>query len=134
MTKITSVKIRNRVEQFTNETDAKAFAKKHGGEILAANAADGGIGTQSSIPTRSPGLCTLLGLGIVALNTSGEIECAYSSNGDKSSPRDTDKIVNGLIAFWRTRLGSDVDSTVKFLQERHPLLFPAALARVSGLH
>ena len=128
MTKITSVKIRNRIEQFTNETDARSYAKKHGGEILlSANAADG-VGTQTSMPVKSPGLCTLLGLSIVALSTPEELECAYSANGGTSSPRDCDKIVNALIAFWRSKNGSDVDQTVNFLQKRHPLLFPQKTA------
>jgi len=128
MTKITSVKIRNRIEQFTNETDARSYAKKHGGEILlSANAGDG-IGTQSSMPTRNPFLCTLLGLSTAALSTPREIETAFEANGNKSSPRDCDKIVNALIAFWRSKNGSDVDQTVNFLQKRHPLLFPQKTA------
>lgn len=131
--KIHQVKIRDRVESFVNETDAKAYARKHGGEILSANAADG-VGTQSSMPTRNPFLCTLLGLGIAALNTPGEIETAFEANGNKSSPRDTDKIVNALVGFWRTKRGGDVDSTVQFFQDRHPLLFNSSLAKVSGLH
>jgi hypothetical protein len=131
-TKITSVKVRGRVEQFTNEADARSYAKKHGGTILAANAADG-IGTQTSMPVKSPGLCALLGLSISALNTPGELECAYSANGGTSSPRDTDKIVNALISFWRTRRGGDVDDAMQFLQKKHPLLFNSSLAKVSGL-
>jgi hypothetical protein len=133
MTQIIQVETRHGITEFANAESAESYRKKWGGKILnTANAAIDGITSQTALPVRSPGLCGLLGLDTVALNTPGELEAAWSANGSKSTPRDTDKIVHGLIAFWRGRKSCDVNTAAAFLKERHPLLFPSSLAATAG--
>jgi hypothetical protein len=134
-TVITKVQTRHGIAEFTNAQDGAAYARKHGGKVLnTANAAIDGIAQQpkSSMPVPSPALCALLGLNTSALSDPKEIAAAYEANGRKGMPRDTDKVVQGLISYWRTKRGCDVDDAVALLKKRHPLLFPSALYKTAG--
>lgn len=127
------VQVGSRIESFCNIESAKNFARTHGGIVLnTANVAIDGIAQSDSFPTPSPGLCSLLGLSTVALREPEEIRAAWEANGKKSTPRDREKIVSGLVSYFRTKRGTDADSTLKFLSERHPLLFSDRLRATAG--
>lgn len=132
MTKIIEVQLPGgRIEQFANLAAAEMYCRKTGGKLTANSAIDK-ITSTDAMPVRNPATCALLGLSTVALQTNGEIEAAFAGNGRKSSPRNTDKIVASLVNFWRAKTGGTVDETIKFLQDRHPLLFPSALGKTAG--
>ena len=132
MTKIIEVQLPGgRIEQFANLAAAEMYCKKTGAKLTANSAIDK-ITSTDAMPVRNPATCALLGLSTIALQTNGEIEAGFAGNGRKSSPRNTEKIVASLVNFWRAKTGDTVDETIKFLQDRHPLLFQSSLAKTAG--
>jgi hypothetical protein len=134
MTKITSVKIRNRIAQFTNETDAKAYARKHGGEILSANAADG-IGTFTGrMPVASPFLATSLGLRPDSYQFKDELLAAYNANRNQTSILNRAAVRSAMMEFWAKKRPSLTGSALEqFVKARHPALFDDKLRAISGV-
>jgi hypothetical protein len=130
---------------FANAADATDFQRRRGGKIevlengVTVNVPeDAGKGPQvsiaesSSFPTPSPGLCSLLGLPVTALREPKLIEAAWRANGNKSSPRDTNAILRGLVDYLRTQRAATIDSAMAYLRENFPLLFASALAKTAG--
>ncbi len=133
-TKIVSVQIGNRVEQFANAADAKNWAAKWGGEILAANdSAVEKLGTQTARPTRSPGLLTLLGLPANA--SDGEFSTAWTANKNRATPLDAPAVWEALVRLKMRESKGTLNRTAaeSICHARYSKLSQAALRGISGV-
>lgn len=124
------VRINDRIESFANAQAAQAYARKWGGEILAANepAAIQKLGSFSSLPVYSPGVCALLGLPAGATQT--EFSTAYKANGNQSAVLKTAAVREALIQLAMREQSFSRVRAEAYALARYPKLHPSALSKV----
>ena len=131
-TEIVRVQLPNRIEEFCNPAAARRYAITRGGVVLSANepaqAAVQKLGSFSSLPVYSPGVCGLLGRPQLATQT--EFATAYRANGSQAGVLKTAAVREALIQLAMREQNFSRVRAEAYALARYPKLHTSALSKV----